>query len=97
MRKSVALDTATLKAQTVSRDQVQAYRDSVAVGNPFARTLMDTGTGFLVPPPVGNRWDLTNIFAQFDTDGDGVLDIGKLAACVNAETQLVVIVAAWQL
>ena len=84
MRKSVALDTATLKAQTVSREQVQAYRDSVAVGNPFARTLMDTGTGFLIPPPQGNRWDLTNIFAQFDTDGDGVLDIGEFQRAFRA-------------
>ena len=64
---SIAQATAKLKAQTLTTAQVASYRDS-CLGNQFARRLMDTGTGWLEPQPVGHRWDLGCIFMQFDTD-----------------------------
>ena len=81
--KSSAFDTAALKASTVSKDDVDSYRASLG-SNQFARRLLDTGTGFLTAPPPGSRWDLTNIFAQFDTDGDGVLDMGEFQRAFRA-------------
>ena len=84
VRKSVALDTATLKAASVSAEQIAQFRESATIGNPFARCRLDTGTGFLQPPPQAHKWDLSSIFAQFDTDGDGVLDIGEFQRAFRA-------------
>ena len=81
--KSTAFETAKLKAASMQTSQVDAYRES-CFGNPFARRMMDTGTGFLQPPPVGNRWDLTSVFVQFDTDGDGKLDMGEFQRAFRA-------------
>jgi len=83
VKKSLAFDTACLKAGSVSDNAVAAYRDSVS-GNQYARRFMDTGKGFLDPLPPGNRWDLTQVFEQFDTDGDGVLDLGEFQRAFRA-------------
>ena len=80
---SIAAATAKLKAQTLTTKEVLSYRESCS-GNPFARRFMDTGTGWLEPQPVGHRWDLGAIFMQFDTDGDGYLDMGEFQRAFRA-------------
>lgn len=82
-KQSPAYDTAVLRTAALSSSEVQSYRDS-CVGNPFVRRLMDTGTGFLEPAPKGHRWDLGSIFFQFDTDGDGYLDMGEVGGLQTA-------------
>ena len=84
VRKSVALDTATLKVASVSAEQIAKFRETATAGNPFARCRLDTGTGFLQPPPQAHKWDLTSIFSQFDSDGDGVLDMGEFQRAFRA-------------
>ena len=81
--RSVAYQTAQLKCQTKPQAEIDAFRASV-LGNNYARRLMDVGTGYLEERPQGSRWDLGATFMQFDTDGDGVLDMGEFQRAFRA-------------
>lgn len=83
VKRSLAFDTAVAKAGSIGEAAIASYRESCS-GNQYARRFMDTGKGFLDPLPIGHRWDLTQVFEQFDTDGDGFLDMGEFQRAFRA-------------
>ena len=46
--------------------------------------LAFTKTSSYVAPPTTQRWDLQNIFLQFDMDGDGYLNLGEMQRAFRA-------------
>lgn len=83
--RSSAFTAAAFKAETLSAETIQSFRDST-IGNAYATRLISDGTstGFLYPQPKYGRWDLGNIFMQFDSDGDGHLTMGEFQRAFRA-------------
>jgi hypothetical protein len=72
---------ATTKVNDIAANKVASYRASVA-GNRFCKLQEPLrSTTALGDSLLGaHRYNLGNIFMQFDTDGDGYLQLGEVCA-----------------
>jgi len=85
MDKSLTGDIAAMKVTDMLPDKVRNFRQSCA-GNRFAKVHEGyaMGSTFTGTKASAGAWDLGSIFMQFDTDGDGYLQMGEFQRAFRA-------------